>query len=42
MTGLFRSILGHPLNIWKCDCGHTDSVAHEELVERAIETLMNP
>jgi isoleucyl-tRNA synthetase len=31
---------GTPLNIWKCDCGHTDSVgSRKELVERAIETI---
>jgi isoleucyl-tRNA synthetase len=31
---------GTPLNIWRCDCGHIDSVgSRKELVERAIETI---
>lgn len=31
---------GTPLNIWRCECGHLDSVgSREELVERAIETI---
>lgn len=31
---------GTPLNIWRCDCGHMDTVAsRQELAERAIETI---
>lgn len=31
---------GTPLNIWRCECGHLDSVGSKaELVERAIETI---
>lgn len=31
---------GTPLNIWRCECGHTTSVAsRKELVERAIEDI---
>lgn len=31
---------GTPLNIWRCNCGHTTSVSsREELVERAIEDI---
>ena len=31
---------GTPLNIWRCDCGHTTSVgSRKELVERAIENI---
>jgi len=31
---------GTPLNIWRCECGHLDSVgSRAELVERAIETI---
>ncbi|MBF8982105.1 isoleucine--tRNA ligase [Lutibacter sp. B2] len=31
---------GTPLNIWKCECGHTDSIgSRAELVERAIEDI---
>ncbi|MGI6140477.1 MAG: isoleucine--tRNA ligase [Caldicoprobacterales bacterium] len=31
---------GTPLNIWRCDCGHTDSIgSRKELTERAIETI---
>jgi isoleucyl-tRNA synthetase len=31
---------GTPLNIWRCECGHTNSVgSRKELVERAIETI---
>ncbi len=31
---------GTPLPVWKCECGHTDSVgSRKELVERAIENI---
>lgn len=31
---------GTPLNIWRCDCGHTTSIgSRKELVENALETL---
>ncbi|WP_352418801.1 isoleucine--tRNA ligase [Proteiniborus sp.] len=31
---------GTPLNIWRCDCGHTQSIgSRKELVERAIENI---
>lgn len=31
---------GTPLNIWRCDCGHTDSIgSRRELVERALEPI---
>lgn len=31
---------GTPINIWRCECGHLDSVgSREELVEKAIETI---
>ena len=31
---------GTPLNIWRCDCGHIDSVgSRKELVERAVESV---
>lgn len=31
---------GTPLNIWKCECGHIDSVgSRAELVSKAIETI---
>ena len=31
---------GTPLPVWRCECGHTDSVgSREELVERAIEDI---
>jgi len=31
---------GTPLNIWRCDCGHMDTVgSRKELVERAIEKI---
>lgn len=31
---------GTPLNIWRCDCGHTTSIgSRKELVERAIEDI---
>lgn len=31
---------GTPLNIWRCECGHTTSVgSREELAERAIENI---
>ncbi len=31
---------GTPLNIWRCECGHLDSVgSRAELIERAIETI---
>ena len=31
---------GTPLNIWRCSCGHTDSIgSRKELVERAIEKI---
>ncbi len=31
---------GTPLNIWRCDCGHTTSIASiEELTRRAIEDI---
>ncbi|SDY77118.1 Isoleucyl-tRNA synthetase [Proteiniborus ethanoligenes] len=31
---------GTPLNIWRCDCGHIDSIgSRKELVERAIENI---
>lgn len=31
---------GTPLNIWRCDCGHTQSIgSRKELVERAIEDI---
>lgn len=31
---------GTPLNIWKCDCGHIESVgSRKELVEKAVETI---
>lgn len=31
---------GTPLNIWRCDCGHMDTVAsRQELADRAIETI---
>ena len=31
---------GTPLNIWRCGCGHTDSIGSiKELVERAIEDI---
>lgn len=31
---------GTPLNIWRCECGHTDTVAsRSELKERAIEDI---
>ena len=32
---------GTPLNIWRCECGHTDTVASRaELKERAIEDIL--
>lgn len=31
---------GTPLNIWRCDCGHTTSIgSRKELVDNALETL---
>lgn len=31
---------GTPLNIWRCECGHFDSIgSRKELVERAIENI---
>ncbi|ODA42325.1 isoleucine--tRNA ligase [Desulfosporosinus sp. BG] len=31
---------GTPLNIWRCECGHTTSIgSRKELVENAVETL---
>lgn len=31
---------GTPLNIWRCNCGHTNSIgSRKELVERAIEKI---
>lgn len=31
---------GTPLNIWRCECGHTDSIgSRKELVERAVEKI---
>ena len=31
---------GTPLNIWRCECGHTESIAsRKELAERAIEDI---
>ncbi|WP_407313012.1 isoleucine--tRNA ligase [Desulfosporosinus sp. SB140] len=31
---------GTPLNIWRCDCGHTTSIgSRKELMENSIETL---
>jgi len=31
---------GTPLNIWRCECGHTQSVgSRKELVDKAIETI---
>ncbi|EOD01144.1 isoleucine--tRNA ligase [Caldisalinibacter kiritimatiensis] len=31
---------GTPLNIWRCECGHTESVgSRKELVEKAIEDI---
>jgi len=31
---------GTPLNIWRCDCGHIDSIgSRKELVERALENI---
>lgn len=31
---------GTPLNIWRCDCGHIDSVgSRQELLERAVEQV---
>ena len=31
---------GTPLNIWKCECGHLESIgSRKELVERSIETI---
>lgn len=31
---------GTPLNIWRCDCGNTQSVgSRQELMEKAVETL---
>ena len=31
---------GTPLNIWKCECGHIESIAsREELIEKAIEKI---
>ncbi|MGI6358349.1 MAG: isoleucine--tRNA ligase [Bacillota bacterium] len=31
---------GTPLNIWRCDCGHVDSVgSRQELMERAVEKI---
>ncbi|QOR34080.1 isoleucine--tRNA ligase [Clostridium sp. 'deep sea'] len=31
---------GTPLNIWRCDCGHFDTIgSRKELVERAIEDI---
>ncbi|HZK35026.1 MAG TPA: isoleucine--tRNA ligase [Bacillota bacterium] len=31
---------GTPLNIWRCECGHTESIgSKKELVERAIEDI---
>ncbi len=31
---------GTPLNIWRCDCGHMDTVgSRQELSDRAVETL---
>ncbi|QEK12782.1 isoleucine--tRNA ligase [Crassaminicella thermophila] len=31
---------GTPLNIWRCECGHIDSIgSRKELVERAIEEI---
>ena len=41
MIGHSRSrYWGPPLNIWKCECGHTTSVgSRAELIERAIEDI---
>ena len=31
---------GTPLNIWRCDCGHTQSIgSRKELIEKAVEKL---
>lgn len=31
---------GTPINVWRCDCGHLDSVgSRKELVERALEDI---
>ncbi len=31
---------GTPLNIWRCECGHTDSIgSRKELIERAMEKI---
>jgi len=31
---------GTPLNIWRCECGHTESIgSRKELVEKAIENI---
>ena len=31
---------GTPLNVWRCECGHTDSVgSRDELAEKAIENV---
>ncbi|MDF3001840.1 MAG: isoleucine-tRNA ligase, partial [Bacillota bacterium] len=31
---------GTPINIWKCECGHLESIgSRKELVEKAIETI---
>ncbi|KXG74901.1 isoleucine--tRNA ligase [Thermotalea metallivorans] len=31
---------GTPLNIWRCECGHTTSVgSRRELIEKAVETI---
>ncbi|MCM1566581.1 MAG: isoleucine--tRNA ligase [Dehalobacter sp. 4CP] len=31
---------GTPLNIWRCECGHTASIgSRKELVEKAVETI---
>ncbi|HWQ79197.1 MAG TPA: isoleucine--tRNA ligase [Anaerovoracaceae bacterium] len=31
---------GTPINIWKCECGHLESIgSREELVEKAMETI---
>ena len=31
---------GTPLNIWRCECGHTNSIgSRKELVERALENI---
>ena len=35
-----NKILGTPLNIWQCECGHLESIGSiKELVEKAVEDI---